>query len=271
MHSNIDFLWNGEKKVKNSSKLPLRTICGLITSWAICCATVGCGGRESSRKISLYDPARPFEQTGIDIPTSAINTDSYPNNPMSGIQVLPPGQAGEMRLPIREIYNQGISGWCWAFAAFHTLRTYYYNAPASDSTTVGWRQALESIDSRRGLTRYLESRFGSLIGGVVGGDPQDFIDHFKEAKGLADQNWQQIDTDSQETAADLIAANIRQGIPSVFCTPSHCRMVFGFVSDGARILQFTFADSSAEPPGVYNEDVAPRGHWGADEIVTFIP
>ena len=196
------------------------------------------------------------------------------NNPVFGspspaVAVLPEGQAGQMLLPIGTIYNQGMMGWCWAFSAFHAIRTYYYDSPATDAATLSWRAAIKTIDSQTALPGALGSNLGSLIGGLTGGDPEEFINGFKSTKNLSAQNWQAIDVSDHAAALAQVTANIRKLIPSVFCDFDHCRMIYGFVSDGMQVTQFAMADSAADPSPTYLEDAATLSAT-LNELVTLV-
>ena len=189
---------------------------------------------------------------------------------LSSVSVLPVGQAGQMMLPIGTIYDQGFSSWCWAYSAFHALRTYYYNSPATDPVTESWRAAIKTIDSPIGLPAALTGNVGSLIGGFIGGNPMDFITGFQLSKGLSGQNWQNIDTTNRTAAFGMVADNIRRLIPSVYCDMTHCRMIYGFVSDGTNVTQFAMADSAANPSLTYLESAATLSA-SVDQIVTLLP
>lgn len=172
------------------------------------------------------------------------------------------GEAGreEVMLPIGTIYNQGNTMWCWAFSAFHTLRTYYFNNTSTDPGVSAWRDAMRSIDTEQKFWNYLHQAFGS----TSGDNPDHFFRQAKADFKLPDQAWTDYypsDRASVRQARygdggfptvqlprkkilDLVAANLRRNIPSVYCNPPHCMLIYGAVFNGTAVSQWAIGDSS---------------------------
>ena len=243
----------------------------IIFGLLFCSAITSCG---DSSNHSVIPNGRPVTSNST-MPFPGMNGGFYPGGAGSAVNmdpwgnILQEGQAGQVMLPIGPIYDQGMSGWCWAFSAFHTIRTYYYDTAATDPATLEWRAAISSIDSTKGLKSYLKGKVGSLIGGLTGGDPENFIKNFQKAKGLPPQQWRSIDTDDTAAAFSQVEANLRQHIPSVYCDREHCKMIYGFVTNGMQVTEFAIGDSAADP-NTYLESVAKLGD-SLDELVTLVP
>jgi len=54
-----------------------------------------------------------------------------------------------------EVFNQGRTNWCWAYAAFHIMRTYYLNFKQQDETTAEWQDAINQINSPRSFIAHI--------------------------------------------------------------------------------------------------------------------
>jgi hypothetical protein len=170
----------------------------------------------------------------------------------------------EIALPIETIFDQGESEWCWAFSAYHTLRTYNAVADGSDSTIAAWRAALTPLDSQQAFTDFMSARFDP--GNT--GDPGQFVtlmtnennnlppeawteyypsdfQSYREARARSNGTYALTATMhmSATSLLDKVAANLRKNVPSVFCNPQHCRMIYGATFENGTVTQYLFADS----------------------------
>src|SRR4051812_5085939 len=102
-----------------------------------------------------------------------------------------PGERAETVLPMGTVFDQGRTEWCWAYSAYHTLRT-YYRLVANDGGALGssawdWREVLLGLDSPSGFRSYMENHFST----GRHGHPHDFIRLLeKENPPLKDVGWQ---------------------------------------------------------------------------------
>ena len=162
-----------------------------------------------------------------------------------------------VELPIETIFDQGHSDWCWAFSAYHTLRTYYANAASTAAGVSSWRAALQPLDSQEAFTGYLSSHFDQ---GHTG-NPLAFVELMETERQTSRAPWTDFyptehesdgpaapDDQAQEHLAtpDILAkvqANLRRQVPAVFCNTEHCRMIYGMTLDGGAVTSYSFADS----------------------------
>lgn len=167
----------------------------------------------------------------------------------------------DVQLPIGDVYNQYNTMWCWAFSAFHTLRTYYYNNQSDDGAIKAWRDSLRAVDTWQKFWDYLDDNFPSN----QGDNPDHFIREaqadwhlpatkwtnyypsdrasVREARNQGDTRFPTVHERRSKIIARM-AANLRRGVPSVYCNPPHCMMIYGAKFNNDRVTHFSIADSS---------------------------
>jgi hypothetical protein len=67
------------------------------------------------------------------------------------------------------------------------------------------------------------------------------------------KKWSYASQSSRQQTVANVEANLRVGIPSVYCRSGHCVMIYGFKSDGTKATEFHIADSV--PGRFYTESV----------------
>jgi hypothetical protein len=178
---------------------------------------------------------------------------------------------GDVSLAIGPIFDQGDSEWCWAFSAFHVLRTYNF-AGAGDTTHAAWQKVLTPLNTQQSFVDFMSARCDVS----QTGDPGDFVtlltqndtlpteawteyypaDHasVREARARAAGKLERVPNVHFATGDVLgrVATNLRKGIPSVFCNAEHCRMIFGAKFSGDSVSAFHIADSIGGT--TYDED-----------------
>lgn len=167
-------------------------------------------------------------------------------------------------LPIDDIFDQGSTQWCWAYSSFHTLRTFYTMMMGADPTVVpgvwDWRDKLRELNSNPAFREFMGKRFNTQRTG----NPQEFFALMvKENRELKDAGWkafypngrsvryEQLEQTERTRATRLssgsilmkVHTNLQKGIPSVYCNPPHCMMIFGDSDDGTKPSTFEIADS----------------------------
>src|SRR6185437_16497756 len=77
-------------------------------------------------------------------------------------------------LDIEAIFDQGGTEWCWAYSAFHTLRTTYHYAVAGGSNLPGawdWHTVLLDLDTPEAFRTYMGNHYSE---GQTG-NPHNFM------------------------------------------------------------------------------------------------
>jgi len=92
------------------------------------------------------------------------------------------------RFPLGDIYDQSSTEWCWAFSAFHTLRTYNSMPMPVTTSAAAWSGALRPLDSQQDFWSFMESRYD--YGNA--GDPNDFIALMKRDNRLPSETGSRI-------------------------------------------------------------------------------
>jgi len=161
----------------------------------------------------------------------------------------------EIFVPIYEIFDQGKTEWCWAYSSFHSLRTFFTSHDDANGADE-WRNALSRIDSAQSFKEHM----GKFFSPTKTGNPQDFVAHFRQENALPDPGWKAYYPNGKNSARavlDLLSDHrlsakeilrkahdgLRRGVPSVYCNPPHCVMLFGDTHQNGEPTHFTFADS----------------------------
>jgi len=154
---------------------------------------------------------------------------------------LAPGQAGHFTLATGEIFDQGNTEWCWAYASFHVLRTYFhYNPPSSENETQ-WHKVIADLDHPAAFKSFMSGRYRA---GMLG-EPSIFFRRLRQDLGLGElatrQHWRgnigMLDVEP------TIEKNLHEGIPSIYCGAGHCEMIYGYVTNGQMVTGYKIADS----------------------------
>ena len=168
------------------------------------------------------------------------------------IPSLQTGVAGNFNLRFGATFNQKSTNWCWAYASYHTLRTYYDTIPAgADPVADSWRAALATLNTNQAFWNYMEKHIpmGQL------GSPHQFVDLIRRTNNLpSHKKWSYASMNSRETTVKNIEENLKKGIPTSYCRSGHCVMIYGFKYDGARATEFLISDSSGSR--LYSEAIS---------------
>ena len=181
--------------------------------------------------------ASDFSQVSFDVLRRIRVQAANPGN----LPILEPGAAGEFDLTLKEVFNQGNSSWCWAYSAFHTMKTYFNHLPAGDDPDLeAYRLAVNSIHSNQDLRELL----GQYRGNWDSGSPFQFLNILRKAKNLPDKmGWENL-RGSRDSVMSQVESNLRKGIPSAYCYASHCVTIYGFRTDGEKVTSFAIGDSA---------------------------
>jgi hypothetical protein len=168
----------------------------------------------------------------------------------------------DVTLAIGQIFDQSDSEWCWAFSAFHTLRTYNF-AKGADATRSAWQKVLTPLDTQKAFVDFMSSRYDWS----QTGNPSDFVDLITQSDVLPSETWTEFYPSDHESVREAraraagtlgrmafahfatddvlgrVATNLGKGVPSVFCNAEHCRMIFGATYSGGSVSAFHIADS----------------------------
>lgn len=210
-------------------------------------------------------------------PTPTVSPTPTPTpTPEASPTAEPVPQNGSIVLKVGTIFDQGDTNFCWAYSAFHTLRTYYENLKGEDATSKAWRDALQKINDPTKFRAYLESHDESPFSPDNGGDPQSLIDAFIEDNNLPAGTWTAYSPSDYgagiraERARSLgltyntpdvskprteilkiIEERLRWHIPSVYCNPPHCMMIYGADWKNGTVSAWHIGDSS--PSSTYTK------------------
>jgi len=173
-------------------------------------------------------------------------------------------------LPMDQVFNQGRSNWCWAYAAFHTMRATYAYLDEESEELRAWQDAIDEINSPSLFWSYMAARRST---GQMG-HPSWFRNHFRQRSGgevLPAQDWRGIwargaktkagsgdggfsgfdKSDLQMGRAQLVAklkANLEAGIASTWCGAEHCVTIYGATIRDGRAVSYYVADSQGSLP-----------------------
>lgn len=171
----------------------------------------------------------------------------------------------EIKLPMSEVYNQKGTLWCWAYATFHSLRTYYYNIAPTTAASNEWKNALETLDSPTGFRAFMSEHFATNQLGY----PLMFVSIFEKEKQLPSTGWvaylagkrdgeirfpvkpDQGEAISTETLIEKLHTALTQNVASSFCNHVHCVSLFGGVYVDDKPVKYWIADSLS---GIYQAD-----------------
>jgi hypothetical protein len=156
------------------------------------------------------------------------------------VPVLPDATPGTLDLTLREVFNQKGTNWCWAYSAFHALRSYFTHLPDSvDPDVETFRAVVRAIKSD-GEFRALMRKYVST---GTKGSPYQFLNILKKDKNLKKPGeWDNLEG-SREKVMKQAVSNLRKGIPAAYCYGGHCVMIYGFTTDGTKVTQYSIADS----------------------------
>lgn len=156
---------------------------------------------------------------------------------------LADGDAGSFELKLDEVYRQGGTNWCWAYAAFHTMKVYFnHRAPTEDPKIEGFREFIQKIDSSQGFRSFL----GRMVSTGERGMPTEFLSRIRSNRTLpqtANMPWTNL-RGSRRAIVNQVVKNLKKGIPTAYCYPGHCVTIYGFQTDGQQTTSFSIADSA---------------------------
>ena len=156
------------------------------------------------------------------------------------LPTLDEGQPGDFNLNLPEVFNQGASNWCWGYSAFHAMTTFFNHLPETgDQEIEAYRSSVKAVKTNQDL-RALMGRHADQW---QLGSPFQFLNLFREDRALPDKmGWRNL-KGSRDSVMQQVTWNLRRGIPSAYCYASHCVTIYGFSSDGQKVVKFTIADS----------------------------
>jgi hypothetical protein len=174
-----------------------------------------------------------------------------------------PLQARETyQLKVDPVYHQGSTMFCWAYAALHTLRTFYYGDESADPT---WTDFIRGIDSRPKYQQYVVSQVGHT--GEAGWPIEAVYFYEKSIGSPSNQKWVSLVPSStkegwyphpppdlhsytpqayylpQAKMIEKMRNGFQAGAPTAFCTHLHCVTIYGATYENGVPVQYKIADS----------------------------
>ncbi len=165
----------------------------------------------------------------------------------------------EYVLEVDPVHTQ-IGPLCWAYAAFHALRTYYSHV---DGASAVWRDFLNGLDNPQIYHDYIVSHVAE-----EGGWPNEAVSLYEASIGSsAPEKWTSfVPSETQigwgehpgpdahtytpkayfkklEQIIDDIRIALSRGAPSAYCTTYHCVAIYGAKYSGNTALEYSIADS----------------------------
>lgn len=207
---------------------------------------------------SIYRSVEPLElqhDLALEIAAVGISTvdGSQIYTPLKRIQIkdknliniptLRDGEAGSFELKLDEVFRQGGTNWCWAYAAVHTMKIYFNHRTESDDPDVeSFRQVMASIDSNQAMKSFM----GRMVSTGERGMPEEFMSRLKRTSLLrpgAKMPWANF-RGSRSAVVNRVVKGLKKGIPTAYCYPGHCVTIYGFQTDGTKAVSFSIADSA---------------------------
>lgn len=177
---------------------------------------------------------------------------SITDNQQSLLPTLQEGVASDFKLKFGQAFNQKNTNWCWSYAAYHTMRTYYDTIPpGASAVSDAWKKALTELNTNQSFWDFMEANIpmGQL------GNPHQFVSLIMKVKGVpTDKKWSYASQSDRQQTVKNVEANLRKGIPSAYCRSGHCVMIYGFKYDGTKATEFYIADSAGGR--FYSEDAS---------------
>lgn len=167
------------------------------------------------------------------------------------------------KLNVQPVFGQGPTQFCWAYSAYHTLKTYYLNTTGSDEK---WKSFFDQFNSTSEYKSYVLSQVGSTS---VAGWPNEAVMFYEKTIGSKPgEEWTSFvpsETESgwkphpgpdlhsytpqaffltKEALTEKIHAAFLKGAPTAFCTTTHCVSIFGAEYVNGSALRYEIADSA---------------------------
>lgn len=172
-------------------------------------------------------------------------------------------------LPVGPVFDQGASQYCWAYAGFHTLRTFYGHSPyANDEKR---KEFLLSFASTADYKNWVFSQVGSL--NEAGWPIEAVYFYDRNLGGAPTPPWISLVPSSTQTGwnphpppdlheytpqafftsikdiSSRIYKGLTQGAPASFCTTTHCVTIYGGEYVDGNPTTYQIADSAGG--GIY--------------------
>lgn len=104
---------------------------------------------------------------------------------------------GDLVLKIGEVFAQGNTNLCWAFSAFHALRTYFDGLANPDNAASAWKTQLGKLNSQSALSAFLSSK----VDVQKGDDPRIFSSLMEKEFGLQKLDWFDLENETTKNGA----------------------------------------------------------------------
>lgn len=174
---------------------------------------------------------------------NSLKSFQFKDKSLVNMPTLRDGEAGSFELTLNDVYRQGGTNWCWAYAAYHTMKVYFnHRAQTDDPNVEGFRSFVQSVNSSQSFKSFM----GRMVSTGERGMPAEFLARIRKTPELPDSAsmpWKNL-RGSRQAIVSQVISGLKRGIPSAYCYPGHCVTIYGFQTDGEKIISFSIADSA---------------------------